>query len=167
MCKYDKPMIETAIIWANMSSCKRKKVGCVIAKDGRIVSNGYNGTIAGTCNNCEDEVLYCPVCKTSGLNPMYKVGDIHCIGGSIITMLVTNEFTLHAEQNAITYAAKLGISLIDTTIYVTASPCKTCAKLIAQSGIKRVVYLEMYKDGSGVDFLNKIGIETYQYNIGE
>jgi len=88
-----------------------------------------------------------------------------CGGGGI----VTNDFTLHAEANAITHAAKEGISLYGTTIYITKSPCKECSKLIAQSGIKRVVYKTKYKDTSGLDFLRSIGgivVDEYNSNKG-
>jgi len=79
--------------------------------------------------------------------------------------LKTNDFTLHAEQNAITNAAKLGISLEGTTMYITHSPCKNCAKLIAQSGIKRVVYNDEYKDFSGIEFLTGLGISVVRHII--
>lgn len=175
MSKYDKPMIETAIVWSNMSSCVKAKVGCVIAINEGIVSNGYNGTISGQPNICEDYGISCPKCNK--IHIVNEIGtDMHTINcdcGAVNhftsgwleenSFLVTNEFTLHAEQNAILKAAKLGISINNATLYVTMAPCKTCAKLIAQAGIKRVVYLDKYKDMSGVEFLNKLGIAIEQY----
>jgi len=156
--KYDNVLMINAKSWAKQSYCNRKKVGAVLAKDGRILATGYNGTISGTENCCEEK---CDVCNGTGRS--YLDDEEYCPrcngGGKI-----TNDFTLHAEQNIITFCAKEGIPTKDTTIYITLSPCKTCAKLIAQSGIKRVVYNEQYRDTSGVDFLKNLGIQCEQHN---
>lgn len=136
MNKYDKVMLETAILFGNLSYCEKKKVGAVIAKDGRILATGYNGTVSGFDNQCEIE---------------------------IDGVLKTSPFTVHAEQNVISYCAKNGIATDGATMYITLSPCSLCAKLIAQSGIKRVVYLDNYKDTSGIDFLQQCGIQVCQY----
>jgi len=196
MNKFDNVMMKTAELWANQSYCKRKKVGAVLAsQDGRILATGYNGTISGSPNVCEeyknikgcseDNIITCPECngegyitkmvehssaygnvlgQAEGLMVTYErhVCDV-CKGiGAVCNELVTNEFTLHAEQNIITYCAKNGISTNNTILYVTLSPCKTCAKLIIQSGIKRVVYKEMYRDTSGIDFLAENGVVVEQ-----
>lgn len=137
MGKYDKPMMETARIWANMSYCKKRKVGAILAKENRPILSGYNGTISKMPNDCEDE---------------------------IDGVLKTSEFTLHAEQNIISHAAKNGISTNGCTLYVTTSPCKTCAKLIAQSGIKKVFYDEIYKDKDGIEYLIKVGVEVEKFD---
>ncbi len=181
--KYDKPMMATAIIWSNESKCTRLKVGCVIStKDGRIVTNGYNGTISGQSNECEEYVVKCNSCKSTHNIPNnidnYSIHNLYrfeceCGTTNYLTKeqllekryLKTNDFTLHAEQNAITNAAKLGIPLEGTTMYITHSPCKNCAKLIAQSGIKRVVYNDEYKDSSGIEFLIGLGISVSRHVI--
>ena len=108
----DKRYMQMAIIWAENSYCKRRKVGALIVKDKMIISDGYNGTPAGFENICEDE---------NGL---------------------TKPYVLHAEANAITKIARSNNSSEGATLYVTASPCIECAKLIIQAGIKRVVYAD-------------------------
>ena len=115
--------------WGNLSHCERKKVGAIIVKNKMIISDGFNGTPSGFDNNCEDEN-----------------GD-------------TNWYVLHAEANAILKVAKSTNSCLDATLYLTLSPCKECAKLIHQSGIKRLVYSKQYKDLSGLKFLEKAQIE--------
>lgn len=116
--------------WANLSYCKRKKVGALIVKDRMIISDGYNGTPSGFENNCED-----------------GAGK-------------TNWFVLHAEANAILKIASSTQSCKDATLYITMSPCKECSKLILQSGIRKVVYMTVYSDDSGLEFLQNAGIET-------
>jgi dCMP deaminase len=200
MKKYDNSMMKTAFIWSEESSCNRMKVGAVLAKDGRILCIGYNGTIKGQDNSCEDEYFQCEHCfsreeniediieykhqklplsenpfsenkfKTIGYckycsEKIYeKIGNEETI--PLLKFKVTNDLTLHAEQNVITFAAKNGIKTDGTTIYVTAAPCKQCSKLIAQSGIERVVYATPYRDTTGINFLEKIGIkvEKGEYN---
>ena len=119
-----------AAVWAKNSYCKRLQVGALIVKDKMIISDGYNGTPSGFENVCEDE---------SG---------------------VTKPYVLHAEANAITKVAKSGNSSEGATLYVTASPCLECSKLIIQSGIKRVVYRDEYRLTDGVDLLRRAGIEV-------
>lgn len=116
--------------WAKLSHCIRKQVGALIVKDNTIVSDGYNGSPSGYTNSCEDEH-----------------GD-------------TYWYVLHAEANAILKVAKSTQNALGATLYVTLSPCRECSKLIIQAGIKRVVYLDMYKDCSGIDFLKSLGIEV-------
>lgn len=122
-----------ARVWAQNSYCKRRQVGALIVKDRMIISDGYNGTPCGFENVCEDE---------NG---------------------VTKPYVLHAEANAITKVAQSGNSSKDATLYVTASPCMECAKLIIQSGIKRVVYLDEYRIMDGVELLKKAGIEVCHF----
>lgn len=130
MEKFDQRYIEMAGIWARNSYCKRRQVGALIVKDKMIISDGYNGTPSGFENVCEDE---------NG---------------------VTKPYVLHAEANAITKVAKSGNSSQGSTLYVTASPCMECSKLIIQSGIKRVVYRDEYRLTDGVDLLRRAGIEV-------
>ena len=130
-----------ASFWADLSKAKRKKVGCLIVKDGAIISDGYNGTPSGFNNDCEYE------------DPKSFDGD-----------LITKPEVLHAESNAITKLAKSTQSSDGATMYITISPCVDCAKLIIQSGIKRVVYGEVYRNEDGINLLNKANIETKKYN---
>jgi len=148
--KVYKVHMDTAISQAKESHCKRNQVGAVISlKDGTVIP-AHNGTISSMDNNCEKE---CYVCN--GIGSSYYDEETtcpRCDGAGVIT----NDFTLHAEANAITYAAKKGMSLNGATIYITMSPCKACSKLIAQSGIKRVVYKDKYKDVTGLEFLKTV-----------
>ncbi|WP_271406320.1 deoxycytidylate deaminase [Tenacibaculum soleae] len=130
--KYDNAYLKMAQEWGKLSHCKRKQVGAIIVKDRMIISDGYNGTPSGFENYCEDEEGY------------------------------TKWYVLHAEANAILKVAASTQSCAGATLYITLSPCQQCSKLIHQAGIKRVVYAEAYKDSSGIDFLEKAGVElTY------
>lgn len=128
--KYDIAYLRMASEWAKLSYCKRKQVGALIVKDKMIISDGYNGTPTGFENFCEDEEGY------------------------------TKWYVLHAEANAITKVAGSTQSCKGATLYITLSPCKECSKLIHQSGITRVVYHVAYKDTSGLDFLERAGVEV-------
>ena len=130
--KYDVAYLKMALEWAKLSYCKRRQVGALIVKDRMIISDGYNGTPTGFENICEDDDSY------------------------------TKWYVLHAEANAILKVAASTQSTKGATLYVTLSPCTECSKLIFQSGIKRVVYHEQYKDRSGLDFLLKGGVEILQ-----
>ncbi|MGN0219130.1 MAG: dCMP deaminase family protein [Muribaculaceae bacterium] len=125
----DKRYLRMATIWAENSYCVRRKVGAIIVKNQMIISDGYNGTPSGFENVCEDE---------NGL---------------------TKPYVLHAEANAITKVARSNNSSDGATLYVTASPCLECAKLIIQSGIRRVVYNELYRISDGIDLLERAGID--------
>lgn len=125
----DRRYLRMAAIWAENSYCRRRKVGAIIVKDRMIISDGYNGTPAGFENVCEDETG------------------------------VTKPYVLHAEANAITKVARSNNSSEGGTLYVTASPCVECAKLIIQAGIRRVVFKELYRITDGVDLLRRAGIE--------
>ncbi|MGM9873065.1 MAG: deoxycytidylate deaminase [Muribaculaceae bacterium] len=125
----DKRYLRMADIWAENSYCVRRKVGAILVKDQMIISDGYNGTPSGFENVCEDE------------------------GG------VTKPYVLHAEANAITKVARSNNSSDGSTLYITASPCVECAKLIIQAGIKRVVFNEIYRITDGIDLLKRAGVE--------
>jgi dCMP deaminase len=125
----DKRYLRMAQIWAENSYCKRRQVGALIVRDKMIISDGYNGTPSGFENICEDE------------------------DGQ------TKPYVLHAEANAITKIACSWNSSRDATLYVTASPCIECAKLIIQAGIRRVVYSEQYRLTDGIDLLRRANIE--------
>ena len=130
MTKFDDKYMQMASIWASNSYCKRRQVGALLVKDRMIISDGYNGTPSGFENVCEDE---------NG---------------------VTKPYVLHAEANAISKVAKSGNSADGATLYVTASPCMECAKLIIQSGIRRVVYRDEYRLTDGIDLLRRAGVEV-------
>ena len=130
MNKFDDKYMDMAAIWATNSYCKRRQVGALLVKDRMIISDGYNGTPSGFENICEDE---------NG---------------------VTKPYVLHAEANAISKVAKSGNSADGATLYVTASPCVECAKLIIQSGIRRVVYRDEYRLTDGIDLLRRAGVEV-------
>lgn len=171
MNRYDIAMLTTAEVFGNLSYCTKKKVGAVIAKDGRILATGYNGTVSGISNECEYTVNYteyfCNFCET------HTEDNLTCLTCSrtrklnsipfLRTRLTTSPFVIHAEQNVLIFCAKNGIPTEDTTMYTTLSPCSTCAKLIVQAGIKRVVYLEEYKDLSGIEFLEYCGIKVERF----
>ncbi len=130
--RYDRAYLRLASSWAKLSHCNRKQVGAIIVKDAIIISDGYNGTPAGFDNCCENET-----------------GETHW-------------YVLHAEANAILKVAKSTNNCKDATLYLTHSPCKDCSKLVLQSGIKRLVYQQAYKDTSGIDFLINAGLEVQQ-----
>jgi len=138
MNKYDNAMMETAHVFSNLSTCKKRKVGAVVAKNNRPVSVGYNGTIPSslsnseylTNNDCEDE------------------------NGK------TKEHVTHAEFNALTFMVRENISPVGCKLYITTKPCVECANLIIHSGVKEVFYEESDKSNSGIELLEKSGIST-------
>ena len=158
--KYDDALLKTAYNFAELSSCKRLNVGAVIAKDGRPLVTGYNGTISGLDNCCEEETGgECKECGGSGYfeTPGVMSWDCDDCAGTGREMR-TSDFVVHAEQNAIFYAAKHGIATEGCDIYVTHAPCPQCAKAIASAGIKRVIFSKEYRDSDGVEFLKKCGL---------
>lgn len=126
--------VRMARIWAENSYCRRRQVGALVVKDKTVISDGYNGTPSGFENVCEDE------------------GN------------VTKPYVLHAEANAITKLARSHNSSDGATMYITASPCIECAKLIIQAGIRRVVYSEKYRLDDGLNLLERAGIEVEYVN---
>lgn len=133
--RYDAAYLRMALEWGKLSHCSRKQVGALIVKENMIISDGYNGTPSGFPNQCEDEH-----------------GETHW-------------YVLHAEANAILKVAKSTQSAKGATLYLTLSPCRECSKLILQAGIKRVVYINPYKDQSGVDFLRESDIEIEAFDV--
>ena len=133
----DHRYLRMARIWAENSYCQRRQVGALVVKDKMIISDGYNGTPSGFENVCEDE------------------------------QNVTKPYVLHAEANAITKLARSSNNSEGATIYITASPCIECAKLIIQAGIKRVVYGEHYRLTDGIKLLQRAGIEVVFIDINE
>lgn len=133
--KFDKQYLRIAQIWSENSYAKRLKVGAIIVKDQMIISDGFNGTVSGFKNECEDDE-----------------GNTH-------------PYVLHAEANAITKVAQSTNSSKDATLYTLVSPCMECSKLIIQAGIKRVVYAEEYRITEGIDLLRQAGIVVDQIEL--
>jgi dCMP deaminase len=133
----DRRYLRMATIWSENSYCERRKVGALIVKEKMIISDGYNGTPSGFPNVCE---------STEG---------------------VTLPYVLHAEANAITKVARSNNSSDGSTLYVTASPCMECSKLIIQSGIRRVVFSELYRITDGLDLLRQAGVEVVHLPLEE
>lgn len=133
----DRRYLRMARIWSENSYCERRKVGALIVKDKMIISDGFNGTPSGFPNVCES-----------------REG-------------VTLPYVLHAEANAITKVARSNNSSEGSTLYVTASPCMECSKLIIQSGIKRVVFSELYRITDGIDLLRQAGVEVEHLPLSE
>ena len=137
--KYTQAHMRAAYLYAELSTARRLKVGALIVKDDRIVSIGYNGMPSGWDNNCE-----------------YELED-----GTI----KTKPEVLHAESNAISKLARSSESGLDADLFVTHSPCLDCAKLIYQSGIRRVYYANAYRDDSGIAFLKASGITVEKIDV--
>tara|TARA_Y100000310_G_C20370880_1_gene663442 strand:- start:56 stop:487 length:432 start_codon:yes stop_codon:yes gene_type:complete len=135
----DTTYLKMAETWAQLSKALRKKVGCLIVKNGAIISDGYNGTPSGFDNKCEEE------------DPKSFDGE-----------LITKPEVLHAESNAITKLAKSTQSSSGATLYNTISPCVECSKLIIQAGIKRVVYKDWYRNHDGIKLLKQADIKVDQ-----
>jgi len=133
--QFDQRYMRMALIWAENSYCSRRKVGAILVKNQMIISDGYNGTPSGFPNHCEDD-------NNASL-----------------------PYVLHAEANAITKVARSGNNSEGATLYVTASPCIECAKLIIQSGIKRVVYNEEYRITDGIDLLRQAGVQVERIDL--
>ena len=135
--KLDERYLRMAKIWAENSYCVRRQVGALVVKDKMIISDGYNGTPSGFENVCE------------------------------VDSNVTKPYVLHAEANAITKLARSSNNSDGATIYITASPCIECAKLIIQAGIRRVVYGEQYRLTDGIDLLKRAGIEVIFMDVNQ
>lgn len=133
----DRRYLRMARIWSENSYCTRRKVGALLVKEKMIISDGYNGTPSGFPNKCEDE---------EGL---------------------TIPYVLHAEANAITKVARSNNSSEGSTLYVTASPCIECAKLIIQAGIKKVVFSDLYRIADGLRLLERAGIEIVHLPLND
>ena len=180
MSKYDKTFLKTAYLWAEESFCDRRKVGAIIAKDSRPISCGYNGTVSGSDNCCEEEYDSESLIEEATIeldiednieeevNKFIKINGLifekYIENNNIITIQYrrpkkrTKDSVVHAEANAITFAAKEGLSLSGSTLYVTLSPCMNCANLIIQSGIKRVVFSEEYRVNKSLSYLKENGV---------
>ena len=138
--KFKRAYMQTAHTFAELSHARRLKVGAIVVKEDRIISIGYNGMPAGWDNDCEEETRY-------------EDGGV---------LLKTKSEVLHAETNAIAKLAKSNDSGNGATMFITHSPCIECAKLIYQSGINHVMYMQNYRDDAGIKFLEKSGVVVEQ-----
>lgn len=136
----DEWLMSIALLTAKRSTCSRAQVGAIVVNEGRIISTGYNGAPSGM-DHCSHEVT----------------GDYEASNtqGCMVSV--------HAEANAIAAAAKLGISTSDSVMYTTLSPCYTCSQLIINAGIKEVVFLDQYRDRTGIDLLRKGNVTVGKY----
>ena len=179
--KYDKIMLKTAYLFSQQSYCKKLKVGAVLAKEGRILVTGYNGTLSGQCNNCEDIITFDETIQEKFSSKKefdkkieelkkYNIKYLQSFETEFAIIhpkyqIKTSPFVLHAEENIITFAAKNGISTDGATLYVNFSPCERCSRLMAAAGIRRVVFSQKY--GNGIEFLRKVGIEVQKIEKDE
>ena len=138
--KFKRAYMQTAQTFAELSHARRLKVGAIVVKEDRIISIGYNGMPAGWDNDCEEETRY-------------EDGGV---------LLKTKSEVLHAETNAIAKLAKSNDSGNGATMFITHSPCIECAKLIYQSGINHVMYMQNYRDDAGIKFLEQSGVQVEQ-----
>lgn len=143
MNRWNNYFIGVAKLTADLSHCVRLKVGAVAVRDRRIISCGYNGMPAGADNCCED-------------NNYFDVNTQEYI-------TVTKEEVSHAEENLITFSARNGISLLGASLYITHAPCIHCAKLARNAGFKEVIYSQLYRDDSGLKYLEKYEVRTLQW----
>ena len=143
--KFDSTYMQMAQSIALHSKAVRKKVGAILVTNHGIVLPGYNGTPSGMDNNCEEDKGYDELTQSQ--------------------ILVTKPEVIHAELNCILKAAKEGVSVVDSTVYVTLSPCVQCAAMMIQSGVKCVVFGEQYRDDSGILLLKTAGVAVEQLRI--
>ncbi len=166
--KLKKAYIETAKIFAELSHARRLHVGAIVVKDDRIISIGYNGMPAGWDNNCEDKVYDTGAggwVSPEEFEAMYPYTEYNEDADETYRYgLKTKPEVLHAESNAIAKLAKSNDSGDGADIFITHSPCIDCAKLILQSGIRRVFYGQAYRNDDGIDFLRKSGINVEKLN---
>lgn len=152
----DKTQMETARLWALRSTCDRMHVGAVVSLGGRTIGSGYNGAPAGI-EHCDHDISYQPTIQpverwARRVSPILPVRSINGCRAAI-----------HAETNAIAYAARHGVAVAGATLYTTLSPCYSCAQLLIAAGLHRVVYDREYRDKSGVEYLRTAGLIVEQY----
>lgn len=145
MNKWDKRFMEMTELVSTWSSCIRRQVGAIIVKDKRILTTGYNGAPAGV-NSCKDREQCIRIERNIASGTCQEI----C-------------YAVHAEQNAICQAAKLGLSIDGATLYCTHQPCTICARLIINSGIKKVVYKNGYPDDFSLELFKEAGVEIVKY----
>lgn len=149
MNKFDHFFMGVAESAARLSYAQRLKVGSVAVQDGNILAFGYNGTLPGLDNTCEDKVW------VSDVGPWGDAGEYK---------LVTRDNVLHSEENLLIKLAKSTASVNGATIYITHMPCMKCSRMIAAAGFRRLVYKEEYRDVSGVELLKSYGVTVEKFN---
>lgn len=164
MTKEDDLYMDIAIRASQDSHAVRKKVGSCILTKSRGLYLGRNGTLPGQSNVCEDKV-YVKGGEWFSIEEILEQYPYEDEKGRY--KLITRGGVIHSEINSLCKMAREGVSAEGATIYVTLSPCATCSSIIASSGIKRVVYLEKYRDTKGIDMLEAFGVEVVQYEKGE
>lgn len=152
--RYDNCYMEMAFTCAKLSFAQRSKVGAVLVLNNNIISFGFNGMPVGMDNCCEYKDYGCEHTDDS------LVDD-----SGVFYSLKTRKEVLHAEENLLMKACKEGYSTKGATVYITLSPCFQCSKLLYNAGIKRVVYLNQYKDLTGIDFLRELGVVVEQFGL--
>ena len=170
----DSILIDSARLWATRSTCSRLGVGAVFARDGRILVTGYNGAPAGmphcdhTCTCYAEAVGVSPAGKTSWGSSQWRLemvrgsdGELHNPTCKSLSPCLESE---HAERNGIAWAARNGVKLEGSELFVTHMPCLACAMSLINAGISRVVYDEAYRDDSGVRLLRQASIVVDQWN---
>jgi dCMP deaminase len=148
----------TAVLYAKLSKAKRAQVGACLVTNNGVILGGVNGTAVGRPNECEDRIY-----------PNEYAGDFDAVfpftdSRGYRCKLVTKPEVIHAELNCIMKAAREGVSCVDATVYVTLSPCVQCAAMMLQAGVKRVVYLQQYRDDSGVKLLQESNVVVQLYD---
>jgi dCMP deaminase len=137
----DETYMGTAILHSKLSKARRAQVGAILVTRQGVTLTGYNGTAAGRPNDCE--VFH----TVHDGKPVY----------------VTKPEVIHAELNCIMKAAREGVSCVDAIVYVTLAPCVQCAAMMVQAGVKRVVYLQQYRDNSGIELLQESNVVVQLY----
>jgi|TARA_B110000495_G_scaffold202024_1_gene220947 dCMP deaminase len=151
----DRTYLNMASVWSSLSKARRKRVGCLIVKDGSIISDGFNGTPRGFNNDCETMIPH------QGKIVIDDEGDF--VEGTY--KLITKSEVIHAESNAIIKLSKSTQSSEGSTMYITISPCIDCAKLIIQAGISRVVHGGVYRSEDGLNLLSRANIQIHECKI--
>ena len=154
--------MEVAETYAKLSTAKRAQVGCVIVKDRRIISIGYNGMPSGWDNECEDTLFSYD--ERDAHNPLDVREWTYDSNTKQYSALKTKPEVLHAETNAIAKLARSSESGDKADLYVTMPPCIDCAKLIYQSGVTRVFYKGTYRTVEGIEFLQQAGVELFNFD---
>lgn len=151
----DDILMESARIWEQRSTCSRAQVGVVISRDGRVLSTGYNGAPSGT-EHC-DHTCTCKIAKGYEEYSAISRHRAQCPAQKPCAEVV------HAEANAIIFAAKYGVGIDRAEVHTTRVPCMSCAGMIINAGIKRVVWLEEHRDMEGFLRLGQAGLEVIRY----
>lgn len=155
--------VDIAYRFAQESYSRRKKVGAVLVKDGKILSQGWNGTAPGRPNDCEEVIWDNHQHEGFDQSKMLDDGWEWSAEKQDYFKLQTKQEVIHAEMNCLKHCLRSGVSTLDATLYLTLSPCKECAKMIAGLGLESIVYCEIYRDVEGIKFLREAGENIISY----